>query len=122
MQSQYVRYSSDNGPLTPTGNRVQTYQTTHDRNPSQGENSKKPLQEVDLNDAKRNYSSVEEKKKLLQPSKNISRENNVLAMKDYFGEDNGFVSKKVHGKNFINKEPKTPKNEVQQNKVPTKKS
>ena len=58
MQSQYVRYSSDNGPLTPTGNRVQTYQTTHERNPSQGENSKKPLQEVDLNDAKRNYSSV----------------------------------------------------------------
>ena len=44
MQSQYIQYSSDNGPLTPTGKRVQAYQTTHERNPSQGENSKKPLQ------------------------------------------------------------------------------
>lgn len=44
MQSQYIRFSSENGPLTPTGNRVQSYQTTYERNPSQGENSKKPLQ------------------------------------------------------------------------------
>jgi len=43
-------------------------------------------------------------------------------MKDYFGEDNGFVNKKVHGKKFINKEPKTLKNEPQQNKMPIKKS
>ncbi len=35
-------------------------------------------------------------------------------MKDYFGEENNFVNKKVHGKNFINKEVKTPKEESQQ--------
>ena len=44
MQSQYIRFSSENGPLTPTENRVQSYQTTYERNPSQGENPKKPLQ------------------------------------------------------------------------------
>lgn len=45
MHGQNIRYSSDNGPLTPTGgNRVQLYPTTYERNPSQGENNKKPLQ------------------------------------------------------------------------------
>ncbi len=54
-------------------NRIQSTQLTHERNPSYGENVKKILHEADINDSKRNYSSVEEKKKILQPTKNVAR-------------------------------------------------
>lgn len=47
-----------------------------------------------------------------------------MLTKDYFADDNGFVNKKVHGKNFINKDQKITKNEpqMQQKMIPTKKS
>jgi hypothetical protein len=41
---------------------------------------------MEMNDSKRNYSSVEEKKKILQPSKNVLNTHQNLSMKDYYGD------------------------------------